>query len=335
MPVHPWQSARDGVAKQQQQVYPSDGTLPLPEYRRVKRATLLVDSRDRDYAKYPSPSEYVVYLPVPLMNVSNAVLISAELPSTYYVFSSAMGNTTLRVSVSGTYANITIPDGNYTFATMASALTAALTAAFPTVTFTVQFDPATARLSITALGIPLAVDCTAATKPTGWGLGYYLGFQRGVVTSGTGTVTGTNIGNMNPEMYMLVDIKELNAVQQAAMYGEGGSMGRVFAKVPICHSTFQHSFYDKTLTCNEVRPPIAKVDRLTIAIRFHDGTPVDFHGAAHSLTIELTHTGRFTRDSRPRTTRANLPFCLLLRVVADRMMASTFLVLSRSWCMGT
>ncbi len=294
VPMHSWQNRKQPLAGGAGAgEYPADGTLPLPEYRTVKRLTLLVDSRDRDYAKYSSPSSYVVHLPRTLFNVSNAVLISAELPSTYYVFSAAMNNTTLRVSVGGgAYADITIPDGNYSFATMASALDAALTAAFPAFSFTVGFEAATARLSIVATGAStpaISVDCTAAAKPTGWGLGYYLGFRGGVVTTATGTLTATDVGNMNPEMYMLVDIKELNAVHQAAMYGAGGTMGRVFAKVPICHTTFQYSFYDKTLTCNEVKPPI-KVDKLTIAIRFHDGTLVDFHGAEHSLTIELTHT---------------------------------------------
>lgn len=296
IPVHPWQQQRGvGGGGDSRHAYPADGTLPLPEYRRVKRVTLLVDSRDRDYAKHPSASSYVVNLPTPLHNVSNAVLISAELPSTYYVFSSDLGNTSLRVSVSAVqnpaYATIAIPDGNYTFETMAAALSAALTAAFGGYDFAVQFDPATARLSIeTSTSSFISVDCTAATKPTGWGLGYYLGFQRGVVTAGARKVTAANVGNMNPEMYMLVDIEELNAVKQAGLYGNGGSMGRVFAKVPICHSSFQYSFYDKTLTCNEVQPPRSKVDKLTVKIRFHDGTLVDFHGAEHSLTIEFTHT---------------------------------------------
>ena len=295
MPVHPGRTTQNrGGGGGSGGSYPADGTMPVPGFRNVKRVTLLVDSRDRDYVKYPSPSSYVLHLPTALHNVSNAVLISAELPSTYYVFAASLGNTTLRVSVGGgAYVDVTIPDGNYTFTTMAAALDAALTAAFPAYSFEAGFETATARLSIVVTGggvNSIAVDCTAAAKPTGWGLGYYLGFRGGVVAAGTGTLTATNVGNMNPEMYMLVDIKELNAVLQASMYGGGGTMGRVFAKVPICHTTFQYSFYDKTLTCNEVKPPLAKVEKLTVSLKFHDGTPVDFHGAEHSMTIELTHT---------------------------------------------
>ena len=301
-PVHPWQYRSGGNGQQGSSgggggggggsVYPSDGTLPGHEFRQVKRVTVLIDSRDRDYAKNPSPSEYVVFLPEAIHNVSNAVLISAEMPSTYYVFSAAKANTSLVVTADGTTQTITVPDGNYTFTTLASALDSALESAFPGITFVVAFNEATARCSITASpsNTVLAVDCTAATRPTGWGLGYYLGFAKGVVTSGTGTVTGTSVANTNPETYMLVDIDELNAVSQAAIYSEGSTMGKVFAKVPICNSSFQYSFYDKTLICNEVRPPRARLDRLSISIKFHDGTLVDFHGAEHSLTIELTCT---------------------------------------------
>lgn len=293
VPVHPWQRGSGSGSGSTSVSYPRDGTLPFESFRQVKRATVLIDSRDRDYAKYPSSSQYVVFLPETFHNVSSAVLISAELPSTFYVFSAALGTTSLKVVVNSVTQTVTIPDGNYTFATMATALETALAAAFPASTFDVSFNAATSKCTVALVGSPgltVAVDCTAATKPTGWGLGYYLGFPRGVVTSGTDSVTGTQVANMNPEMYFVVDIEELNNVSQAATYGDGGSNHKVFAKVPICHSSFQYAFYDKTLTCNEIRPPRARLDRLSVSIRFHDGTLVDFHGAEHSLTVELACT---------------------------------------------
>lgn len=271
--------------------YPSDESLPGAKFRQLKRATILIDSRDRDYAKYPSPSEYVVDLPSVFHNVSNAVLMSAELPSTYYVFSASRGTTSLVVKVGATTQTVTIPDGNYTFTTMASALNTALAAAFPGSTFEVSFNAATSKCAVTVTpSAAIEVDCTAADRPTGWGLGYYLGFQGGVKTAGTGSVTGSGVANMNPEMYMVVHIEELNSVNHAAIYGEAGLNRKAFAKIPICHTTFQYAFYDKQLMCNEVRPPLSRLDRLSISIRFHDGTLVDFHGAEHSLTIELACT---------------------------------------------
>lgn len=288
-PVHPGYPAKSSGGPPGGGGYPSDGTLPVSEYRRIKRVTVLVDSRDRDYEKHPSPSRYVVALPEPLYNVSNAVLISAELPATYYVFSAAASNTTLRTTVGPTTLNVSIPDGNYTLATMKTALQTALNSAFGG-GFTVDVSDATSKFSI-ACTSAFSIDCTGAAKPTAWGLGYYLGLEGGKVTGsdGGGKITGTYVASMNPEMYMVISIDELNSVKQAGIYGSI-TQGKVFAKVPLCRGAFQYSFYDKTLTCNELQPPRAKLDKLTISLRFHDGTPVDFHGAEHSMTIEFACT---------------------------------------------
>lgn len=267
-----------------------DGTVPRSLDGQERRVTLLVDSRDRDYAKYPSASQYVVNLPQTLNNVKSAVLISAEMPSTYYVFTAAKGTTSLRVTVNVTTATVTIPDGNYTTTTMAAALKTALEAAFAGTTFTITFDPATYRCTIAiSPSNTLTVDCTSATKNTDWGLGYYLGFARGVATTGTATITGSLASNMNPELYYLIDITELNAVDETAVGGRRGA----FAKVPLQSGSFQYSFYNTILACfmcNEQKPPKARLDKLSVSIRFRDGTLVDFNNAEHSMTIELVCT---------------------------------------------
>jgi hypothetical protein len=293
-PTHPWQGGgRNGGAGAGAPVLlRRDGQLPSPTFAQGRRTTLLVDSRDRDYDKYPTPSRYVVKLPETLHNVTNAVLISAELPATYYVFAASKGNTTIKVTVSGVTKDVTVPDGNYTFTTMAAALKAALEAQFAGVTFAVTFDPATfkCRMAATPTSTAWSIDCTGVTGYTQWGLGYFLGLTRDAVTTSTsGVIQASTVANMNPEMYFLIDIEELNAVSEAAMYAGGGSRG-CFAKVPLMQPTFEYSFYDKTLVCNDLRPPRARLEKLTVSIRFHDGTLVDFHDAEHSMTLELTCT---------------------------------------------
>ena len=267
-----------------------DGRVPKSLDGQERRVTLLVDSRDRDYAKYPSASQYVVNLPQTLNNVKSAVLISAEMPSTYYVFSAAKGTTSLRVTVNVTTNTVTIPDGNYTTTTMAAALKTALETAFAGTTFTITFNPATYKCTISiSPSNTLTVDCTTAVKNTDWGLGYYLGFARGVATTGTATITGSLASNMNPELYYLIDIAELNAVDETAVGGRRGA----FAKVPLQSGISQNSFYSTVLACfmcNEQKPPKARLDKLSVSIRFRDGTLVDFNNAEHSMTVELVCT---------------------------------------------
>lgn len=260
----------------------------------VKRVSLLVDSRDRDYSRHPTSSSYVVRLPSTLFNVTSAMLKSIELPTSYYVFSASRQNTSLVVSVGGVTTTVTIPDGNYTFSTMSAALTAALTAAFPGSTFTATFSDATYKTTLTVSpSAAIAVDCSAVNPvetPTQYGLASYIGFPPGVVTSGTGSVSGTRVASLNPESYLLVHIEELNTVQQGGMWGGGGSGGVAFAKVPVTNPTMCTFVYDKLITASDYIPPIARLESLRVSLRFHDGSLVDFNGCDHSMTLELVCT---------------------------------------------
>jgi hypothetical protein len=110
------------------------------------------------------------------------------------------------------------------------------------------------------------------------------------VTAGAGSVQGTRVANLNPETYVLLDIEELNGVQQCAIFGTGGTQGAVFGKVPIVNQQFSTFCYDKQLSTSEFVPAIPKLDRLRVALRWHDGSLVDFAGVEHSFTLELSCT---------------------------------------------
>ena len=265
-----------------------DGRLVQAPFPQAVRTTVHVDSRDRGFQTYPSSSSFVVKLPERLKNVTGAVLVSAELPLSYYVFSASRANTSLVVRFQGLTQTVTIPDGNYTSATMCAALKSALEAAFAGTTFTVTISSTTSLCTIAASQPGLAVDTRGATRDTEWGLGYYLGFAPGLLLGdGTASVTGTRVTNLNPETYLLLDIVELNGVNQAAMYGNGGGGLRTFAKVPLCGRSYSYSFYDCALTPVDRRPQLSTLEQLTVSIRFHDGTLVNLNGGEWSMSIEF------------------------------------------------
>lgn len=265
-----------------------DGIITPAKFPQVVRTTVHIDSRDRNFDVHPSSSEFVVDLPESIRNVSSAVLVTAELPLMYYVFSQGRGNTSLTVVVDGVSKTVAIPDGNYTTAAMATALKAALDTAFSK-TFTVTIDPSSQKCTIAVTGV-VAVDGRGATKATEWGLGYYLGFPRNVLTSGTNSVSGTRVANLNPENYILLDIQELNSISQCAMYDAGGSGRKIFAKVPLTGNNYSYNFYDKAVTYVEQRPQLTKVDRLHVSLRFHDGSLVDLNGSEWSFSVEFAGT---------------------------------------------
>ena len=265
--------------------------LVQQDFPQTTRTTVIIDSRDRDFAAHPTSSSFTIRLPEPLKNVSSAVLVAAEMPLSYYVFSGSRNNTSLKVTAGSTTRTVTIPDGNYSTTAMARALKDALDAAFASssVTFTVAFDPVDLKCSITPSSGTVSVDTTGVTKQTEWGLGYYLGFQRNAVTSPAATAKGAFVASVNPENYLLIHIDELDAIHQNDMYGTG--VGRkAFAKVPLNGDSYQYNYYDKTLTLIEVRPSLARLDTLHVSLRFHDGTFVNLNGAEWSMSLEFICT---------------------------------------------
>lgn len=265
-----------------------NGQLAQLEFPQAVRTTVHIDSRDRDYDMHPSSSSFYVELPEQLKNISSAVLLSAEIPLSFYVFSAARGTSSVTVTWNGTTQIVTIPDGNYSLTTMAVALETALNAAFGTSGFDVAFSSSTLKCTITAPSGVLAIDTMGVTKKTDWGLAYYLGFPRNAQTGAAGpSVTGTTVCTMNPENYLLLDIEELNGLSQSAMYAAGGLGFRSFAKVPLNGDSYQYNYYDKTLTYVELRPQLTKLDKLKVSLRFHDGTLVDLNGAEWSMSLEF------------------------------------------------
>lgn len=295
--------------------------LSAPDMNRIARpVTVLVDSRDRDYRAHPHPHKYSIRLPRTLRNVTHARLVTCEMPASFYVFQKAHGTTGVRAIVDGVAQDVYVPDGNYSFATMSETLERALEEAFPDRAFEVRFDKVTQTCSIRATvdGTPVdsfsldtTDDARAATsqpsnrsKETGWGLAYYLGFERDRVhEADQGTVRGQRPAHVFPEPYILLDIRGLGKVQEAGVFGERESR-HTFAKIPInapwpyassdapTHGestpvAFPSVFWDKQITTNTILPPILALDVLHIEFRFHDRTPVDFHAFEHAMTLEF------------------------------------------------
>jgi hypothetical protein len=224
-------------------------------------------------------------------------MASAEIPSSFYVFTSALGNTSVNVDVNGSTRVITIPDGNYGFSSMSAALQSALNTAFigETYEFSVSVSPSTGKFVFECINFAasttIGIDTTGApaSKNVEWGLAYFLGFPKGVVTSGTansGSLTAPRMALLNPYTYLILDIAELNGTDHVGVSGGNSAFG----KIPLTVNSFNFVFYDKVLSKQTFNPPRLQLNKLHVAFRFPDGNPVDFQGVEHSFTIELTCT---------------------------------------------
>lgn len=253
-----------------------DGRQIGLEFPQTVRTTIAIDSRDRRETD-ASSSSFTVDIP-DLLNVTSARVIAAEIPLTYYAFSAARGNTNLTVTVDGVTDTVTVPDGNYTAAQMTAALKALLDTAFAK-TFTVSIDPVTMKTTV-------AVTGSVTVESPGPGLARQLGFPSTV--TGTGTVTGSQVADLSPENYVFLDIDELDGLSAQCL--PGGSSRRVFAKIPLKGSAYEYNFYDMPASFVTRRPAVARLSRLRVALRFHDGGLVDLNGGEWSFSLELNHT---------------------------------------------
>lgn len=143
-----------------------------------------VDSRFRTN-RLDSTHSFLYKLNTQIKNVVSVRVSSIEIPNTWYGFSNYRGNTTFSVTIiSGSTAQITLPQGNYSLDVgldnnIQDALTTLLNNALPGYGFTVSYSTISSLISIQANGVFNLdfSDGPFAGRFDNWGLGYSLGFR--------------------------------------------------------------------------------------------------------------------------------------------------------------
>lgn len=279
--------------------------MPQPEAI-ITRTMVSIDSIDRDSHLYPLPTQYKFKLPTAFKNVVAIRLLSMEIPMSYYVFTTAKGNTSFLIkepSVNN-FVTITIPDGNYTIPDLCSAIQDVLISVTGNSTYTVCYNTSTLKINISNITNEFRIDTITGSLPQGlfWGLGYFLGFDKGIYISTNKSLTGLRIMNINPYNYMILDLGDLNMIQ------EGLTVKGYFTKVPLNVNNFNYVYLTPECCSYNIAkydPPIGRLDTISVLWRFHDGTKIDFNGYNHSFMIEIiTGEGRLNHPEINRISGA-------------------------------
>jgi len=261
--------------------------MPQPDIV-YQRTMVSIDSIDRDSYVFPSAGQYSFKLPTSFKNVVAIRLLSIEVPASFYIFTAANGNTSLRIKETGvnSFVVATIPDGNYTLPDLCAAVEYAIRDATGNNTYTVTLNSSTLKVTIANTTANFRIDTATGALPQGlfWGLGYFLGFDKSVYPSVDKSIKGVRIGNINPYNYMALDLGDLNMIQ------EGDKVKGYFAKVPLNVNNFCYVYLTPeccTYNIAKYEPPIGRLDTLSVKWRFHDGRVIDFNGFEHSFMIEI------------------------------------------------
>lgn len=287
---------------------PYNPSVPKKVWRKVRK-TIIVDSRDRQMNPGSHAGAYTVTLPAVYQNVYAVTLKSVEIPISFYTFSAAANNTTINVTYNnGSPTNVTIPDGNYSAAALATALNTAFNTAFGANNLVASYSATTSKMTFTGVArFSLNLTPTVPTSANGgnsltsnfttwWGLGYFLGFTGTTYSSaptGTFVVTGVFAVNPFPTTYILMDIETLNKVDETSLDDrKSWRVNGAFAKIPMNGNSGTVIFLLSDTGYNPLNrtvynPPISKLTNLIIKFRLHDGRIIDFNGVEHSFTLEL------------------------------------------------
>lgn len=272
-----------------------------------------IDSRFRDTPANTTTGDFYFTLPTPIRNVLRIRMTSIEFPNNYYFFTKTRQNVSflLKHSIGGpTSKDITIPDGNYASAgvdddsmvTMLTALIASAmtgTGATITITFTVRSGKYTFSSPQ-----PFSIDTSWKSKdrPYDYGLGYYLGFSRGVHKSldlsGRHVIESDGCAYFAADNYIFLRVNDYGCIRQTVrVYNAAGTaltdgpheftaLGKLILRDAKNYMNFDD--YSDGHIKEVVFPSPVDLTRLHIQIVDQYGDPMEFCFSQLSFSLEIT-----------------------------------------------
>lgn len=207
-----------------------------------------IDSRFRAPAPGSDAGNFTFNLISPIRNVLRIRVTSIEMANNYYIFSAYRQNVVILVQAGSVTTNIQIPDGNYMVNDMIVALNAAF-AAVPTLSsITVGFNAVTGKFTFTGT-VPFKISTITPegqsyNRPIDYGLGYNLGFSRGIFTAtGSGpsyTLTSNQPAYFAGDPYVFLKVNDFDCVRQTVT----GNDFKALAKIIVTQAKDYMNFDD-------------------------------------------------------------------------------------------
>ena len=256
------------------------------------RRILNIDSRFRSNPDTSSTSNFSVKLVKPIKNAVRIRVVSIEIPNNYHFFSASRKNITMAVEYGpnfNTRVVITIDPGNYNASEMENELNTKLSEA-NIKWLTVSWDNVQGFFCFTGTqAFRLDMKCETFDRRFDYGLGFYLGFNRG---SKTGLYDGQKYyttcsdfyANFAGDNYLLLSVNGLNCIQHQTSDGEFQVLGKIIIREPKNYMVFDDYAGDHAKEVIFVAP--TDIDKLDIQILDPYAQPVNFQNANVSMSFE-------------------------------------------------
>ena len=279
----------------------------------VVRHVINVDSRFRDPVRESSASNFYFTLMSPVRNVLRIAVTSIEFPNNYPFFTPLRRNVTLRVwyrvtPTEARYADLVLGAGNYTAGDMVDGLNEAAAAAqtagaLPAgMNLTATFSEVTGKFTFTATRY-FGLDTTAEgyNRRFDYGLGYFMGFSRGLhrsaVVAGKETVVSDGCASFQGDNYLLLQVNDFACVTQTVATNDSTwapegrnkeelvALAKIVIREPKNYMTFDD--YAGQHVKEVVFPSPVDLSRLRVRVLDPYGEVVDMCSAQFSFSLEV------------------------------------------------
>lgn len=265
-----------------------------------------IDTKFRDEYNANTITNYNITLPQKVNEVKNMSVTNVELPMTFYNISENLGNNSMKIKQNTTSNQIVIPDGQYTQASLVTAVAARFSALSITdITFTIPVNTNKTTIttsSTTPYVIEFDVDSTGnfAKYNFKFRLGWLLGFRKQSYTiSSTKSMTSECLVDLSGPRYLYLVIDEFTGTgnQNSFVSPLPTSLinKNVLARIPISLQIYPFmSVYPSNRPnglLSDVRSYTGKVDiqKLNVQLVNENGIVMDLNGADFSFCLRLEH----------------------------------------------
>jgi hypothetical protein len=272
--------------------------------KELKVKHINIDTKFRDEYNANTTSNYNITLPQKVNEVKNISVTNVELPMSFYNISENLGNNSMKITQSSVSKQIVIPDGQYTQASLVSAVAARLSAlSISNVSFAITNNKTVITTSsVTPYTIDFDVDSTGnfAKYNFKFRLGWILGLRKQSYTiSSTQSMTSECLVDLSGPRYLYLVIDEFTGAgnQNSFVSPLPTSLvnKNILARIPISlqHFPFMsvYPFHRTNGLLTDVRSYTGKVDiqKLNVQLVNENGIVMDLNGADFSFCLRLEH----------------------------------------------
>jgi hypothetical protein len=264
--------------------------MPIEESnnREVRHNRIVIDSRDRDRAVYPTPSQYEVNLSDDIENVINVKLLVADVPFAARLLPESSSRLFLSMT-SGTDVVADVAPGNYSSgADLALALSAALSTSAPGtfhVSYTERLDSLVLRCT-SAFSVETDKNVPRILRVLGLGPGAQ---SLSEPSQDTALATYPHVLRaphrvcLDTDRYVIMSMSPSAEVLMSA----NNAANRAFAVIPRDRAALSVRADDPPFE-KSYKTPISRLTKVGIKFTDYDGQPYDFQDQDHRIELLVT-----------------------------------------------